>query len=113
MHELTVAAALCEWALGQVRELEPRRLVAIELERDPSSGLNTEALEFGFSAMSAETQVDGVRLEWVSVDPTYVCRRCGKSESSPSPPNRCIACGEPFPRLDGDGSLRIRSIEVD
>jgi len=113
MHELTVAAALCEWALGQVRELEPRHLVAIELERDPSSGLNTEALEFGFSAMSAETQLAGVRLEWVSVDPNFVCRRCGRSESAPSPPRACSVCGEPFPRLERDGSLRIRSIEVD
>lgn len=112
MHELTVAAALCEWALGQVRDLEPRRLVAIELERDPSSGLNTDALEFGFSAMSAETRLAGVRLEWVSVNPSYVCRRCGRSETAPSPPSACTVCGEPFPRLEGDGSLRIRGIEV-
>jgi Zn finger protein HypA/HybF involved in hydrogenase expression len=83
------------------------------LERDASSGLNPEALEFGFCAMSAETELAGVRLEWVSVDPTYVCRLCGHSESVASPPRACRICDEPFPRVRGDGSLRIRSIEVD
>jgi hydrogenase nickel incorporation protein HypA/HybF len=113
MHELAVAASLCEWALGRAREVTPQRLVAIELERDPLSGLNPEAVEFGFEAMSADTELSGVRLEWVSVDPTYACRLCGHSERTAVPPSTCRICGEPFPRIRRDGSLRIRSIEVD
>jgi len=113
MHELAVAASLCEWALGRAREVGPQRLVAIELERDPLSGLNPEAVEFGFQAMSADTELSGVRLEWVSVDPTYVCRSCGRSDRSVAPPRSCHTCGEPFPRLRREDSLRIRSIEVD
>ena len=108
-----MAASLCEWALGQTRELEPRRLVAIELERDPLSGLNPEALEFGFRAMSAETDIAGIRLEWVTVDPTYVCGRCGASDRTAAPPRTCRTCGGSFPRLGRDDSLCIRSIEVD
>jgi hydrogenase nickel incorporation protein HypA/HybF len=88
-------------------------LVAIELERDFLSGLNPEAVEFGFEAMSAETELAGVRLEWVAVDPTYVCRSCGRSDMSVTPPRSCQACGELFPRLRREDSLRIRSIEVD
>ena len=113
MHELTVAASLCEWALGRARELEPERLIAIELEHDPLSGLNTEALEFGFQAMSAETPLAGVRLDWVSVDPIYACGACGTADGSTRPPLLCRSCGEPFPRLRRDDSLRIRSIEVE
>jgi hydrogenase nickel incorporation protein HypA/HybF len=113
MHELTVAASLCEWAFGRAREVEPRRLLAIELERDPLSGLNPEALEFGFRAMAAETELAETRLEWVSVDPSYACRRCGRSERAAVPPRSCRTCGEAFPRLRRDDSLRIRSIEVD
>jgi hydrogenase nickel incorporation protein HypA/HybF len=113
MHELTVAASLCEWALGQARDVAPQRLVAIELEHDPLSGLNTDALEFGFQALSAETPLAGVRLEWASVEPTYVCRSCGRSDRAATPPRICQTCQEPFPRLRRDDSLRIRSIEVD
>jgi hydrogenase nickel incorporation protein HypA/HybF len=113
MHELSVAAALLEWAEEQSRVYAPRVLRSIELELDPLSCLNPEALRFGFSALTAETPLAGVALELVEVAPTYECRLCGSRLAVEDSPLRCSGCGAPLPRLARESSLRIRSMEVE
>ena len=113
MHELSVAAALFEWAEAQSRTHAPRVLRSIELELDPLSCLNPEALRFGFSALSAETPLAGVALDLVDVAPTYECRACGSRLAVHNSPFSCSTCGAPLPRLARESSLKIRSIEVD
>lgn len=113
MHELSVAAALFEWAQEQSREHAPRVMRAIELELDPLSCLNPEALRFGFSALTAETPLDGVKLDFVAIESTYECRVCGHKLACAHSPWSCPGCGAPLPRLSRESSLRVRSIEVD
>lgn len=113
MHELAIAASLFDWARDRSRALAPRRLVAIEVERDPLSCLNPEAVAFGFEGLAAGTPLAHVRLDFAPVDPTYVCGVCKTSATSADPPAMCRRCGAPFPRLNRDDSLRVVSIEVD
>lgn len=115
MHELAVAAALFEWAEGQQRTYAPRKLLSIEVELDGLSCLNPDALQFGFSAMTADTPLAAVTLELLEVDPTYECRSCGASitASASDSPLSCTACRAPLPRLAKESSLRVRSIEVE
>ena len=113
MHELSVAAALFEWAEEQSRIHAPRAIRSIELELDPLSCLNPAALRFGFTALTAETPLAGVELELVSIPSTYECRFCGARLGSLDSPSSCSRCGAPLPRLARDSSLKIRSIEVD
>ena len=113
MHELSVAAALFEWAEEQSRIHAPRVLRSIELELDPMSCLNPEALRFGFTALTAETPLAGVALDLVSIPPTWECRLCGTRLAVPDSPSSCSGCGAPLPRLARESSLKIRSIEVD
>jgi len=113
MHELSVAAALFEWAEEQSRTHAPRVLRSIELELDPLSCLNPEALRFGFSALTAETPLAGVALDLVDVAPTYECRTCGARLAHRDSPFSCASCGAPLPRLARESSLKIRSIEVE
>jgi hydrogenase nickel incorporation protein HypA/HybF len=113
MHELSVAAALFEWAEQQSRIQAPRVLRSIELELDPLSCLNPEALRFGFSALTAETPLAGVALELVEVPPTYECRFCGARLAIEESPLSCSGCGAPLPRLARESSLKIRSMEVE
>ena len=112
MHELSVAAALLEWAEEQSRTHAPRVLRSIELELDPMSCLNPDALRFGFSALTAETPLAGVALDLVEVAPTYECRMCGSRLAFRDSPFACPSCGAPLPRLARESSLKIRSIEV-
>jgi hydrogenase nickel incorporation protein HypA/HybF len=113
MHELSVAAALFEWAEEQSRIQAPRVLRSIELELDPLSCLNPEALRFGFSALTAETPLASVALELVEVAPTYECRLCGARLAVADSPLSCSGCGAPLPRLARESSLKIRSMEVE
>ena len=113
MHELSVAAALLEWAEQQSRTHAPRVLRSIELELDPMSCLNPDALRFGFSALTAETPLAGVALDLVEVAPTYECRTCGSRLAFRDSPFSCPGCGAPLPRLARERSLKIRSIEVE
>jgi len=113
MHELSVAAALLEWVEEQSRIHAPRVIRSIELELDPMSCLNLEALRFGFTALTAETPLAGVALDLVSIPPTWECRLCGTRLAVPDSPSSCSGCGAPLPRLARESSLKIRSIEVD
>jgi hydrogenase nickel incorporation protein HypA/HybF len=113
VHELSVAAALLEWAEEQSRVHAPRVLRSIELELDPLSCLNPEALRFGFDALAAETPLAGVLLEMVEVAPTWECRVCGERLAVQSSPLICSRCGAPLPRLSKESSLKVRSIEVE
>jgi hydrogenase nickel incorporation protein HypA/HybF len=113
MHELSVAAALYEWADGQQRAYAPRRLLSIELELDAMSCLNPDALRFGFSAMVADTALSGVALEFVEVPPTYECAICGTKVAASKSPLACDTCRAPLPRLSKESSLKVRSIEVE
>ena len=77
------------------------------------SCLSPEALRFGFRALSADTPLAGVELEFVEVEPTYGCVMCGtRARSHPSPVS-CGICGSPFPRLVRESSLTVRTIEVE
>jgi hydrogenase nickel incorporation protein HypA/HybF len=113
MHELSVAAALFEWAEEQSRLHAPRVIRSIELELDPLSCLNPEALRFGFSALSADTPLADVALDLVEIPPTYECRFCGERLRVQDTPSSCSGCGAPLPRLARDSSLKIRSMEVE
>ncbi len=114
MHELAVAASLYEWALEQSRARAPKRLLAIELEQDSLSCLNPDALAFSFHALSANTELERVRLDFLEVEPTYCCGACGETTRSQRPPAICPGCGGAAPRIPNqDDSLRVRSIEVE
>jgi hydrogenase nickel incorporation protein HypA/HybF len=113
MHELAVAAALFEWADGQQRTYAPRRLVSIELELDGLSCLNPDALQFGFSAMAADTSLSAVTLEFFDIAPIYECATCGATTAASESPLSCPTCSAPLPRLSKESSLRVRSIEVE
>jgi hydrogenase nickel incorporation protein HypA/HybF len=113
MHELSVAAALLEWAEEQSRVHAPRVLRSIELELDAMSCLNPNALRFGFTALTADTPLAAVAIEFVDVLPTYECRICGARLEASDSPWTCPGCGAPLPRLSRESSLRVRSIEVD
>jgi hydrogenase nickel incorporation protein HypA/HybF len=113
MHELSVAAALFEWAEGESRAYSPRRLRSIEVELDGLSCLNPDALRFGFSALTADTPLSGVTLDILEVNPIYLCGTCGASIAACDSPLSCALCGAPMPRLLKESSLRVRSIEVE
>jgi hydrogenase nickel incorporation protein HypA/HybF len=113
MHELSVAAALLEWAEEQSRVHSPRLVRSIELELDPMSCLNPESLRFGFTALTADTPLADVALEFVDVLPMYECRLCKARLEASDSPWTCPGCGAPLPRLSRESSLRVRSIEVD
>ncbi|HXV62701.1 MAG TPA: hydrogenase maturation nickel metallochaperone HypA, partial [Vicinamibacteria bacterium] len=99
MHELTVAASLLEWAEEQARVHAPKSLKSIELELDSMSCLNPEALRFGFRALTAETPLGEVELEFVELGATYGCLFCGARARSLDSPSSCGSCGAPLPRL--------------
>lgn len=113
MHELSVAAALYDWALGEARTRAPKCLVSIELEQDSLSCLNPDALRFGFEALTADSELSGVRLDFVPIEPTYRCGVCGESLETEPAPLACSRCGSPMPRLSRESSLAVRSIEVE
>lgn len=113
MHELSVASALYEWALSQSHEIEPRRLLSIELEQDSLSGLNADSVDFGFRALVAGTELEGVRLEWHELSPTYVCPKCSATARASAAPAACPHCPGAVPRLARTDSVRVRSIEVE
>lgn len=84
MHELSVAMEIISIVEKEIEKHGLSKLAEIKLRIGTLSGIDPEALKFGFSAASADTVLDGTNLdiEWVKVQ------------------GKCMACGKLFEIID-------------
>ena len=109
MHELSITrnivAIVSEAARG-------RRVRAVTLEVGALSGVMAEAIAFCFGVVSAETPVDGARLDIRAVEGRGRCRSCGSEFVAPSLYSPC-PCGSREVDLIGGEELNIKSMELE
>lgn len=76
------------------------------------SCINTEALRFGFEAMSAGGPLAGVDLVVNDTTSRYHCHHCGHVVRTEEPPVTCPSCGGATPRLARDTGVRVVALEL-
>ena len=113
MHEL----AVCQALMGQLRGIAERegaqRIVALELQIGPLSGVVPELLAQAFPIASAGSLAAGAELRIEQLPVRVSCRDCGAETQAR--PNRllCAACGGYRTRLLSGDELLLASVELE
>ena len=109
MHELSITrnivAIVSEAAHG-------RRVRTVTLEVGALSGVMADSIAFCFGVVSAETPVEGARLDIRKIDGRARCRLCGSEFAAPTLYSPC-PCGSREVVLIGGEELKIKSLELE
>jgi hydrogenase nickel incorporation protein HypA/HybF len=112
MHEMS----LCE---GVLQILEDHavsqgfsQVKTVWLEIGALSGVDPEAMRFGFDVVMKGTLADGAALEIIDIPGMAWCMRCGKSVVVGQRFDACPDCGSYQLQVTGGEEMRIKELEV-
>ncbi|MBF0257172.1 MAG: hydrogenase maturation nickel metallochaperone HypA [Gammaproteobacteria bacterium] len=113
MHELS----LCESIL-QVIETEAQRqgfgrVMRVRLEIGRLSGVEPEAMRFGFDAVSRGTLAEGAGLEIIDLPGRGWCMACARELEVQQRFDPCPHCGGYQVQVSGGDEMRIKDLEVE
>jgi len=103
MHELGIANSILEGVAGELRRRPGSRAIKVGVRIGEMAGIDPDALNFGFEALTLDTPLEGLKL-----DIEYRARR-----------HRCFECSRVFEIHDfelecpGCGSLNSECISGD
>ena len=109
--------SLCE-SIVQIIEDNARsqgfsRVRTVWLEIGELSGVEVEAMRFGFEVVSRDTMADGARLEIIELPGLAWCMQCQKGVPTHRRFDPCPACGGFQLQVTGGDEMRIKELEVE
>lgn len=112
MHEM----AICESILGiikeQARTQNFARVERVCLEIGPFSGVEIEALKFGFDVVTRNSLAEGAKLEILEPPAEAWCMACAKAVPVRERFDACPDCGSHQLQITCGEELRIKELEV-
>jgi hydrogenase nickel incorporation protein HypA/HybF len=113
MHEMS----LCEGVLQIIEEHAVsqgfKRVKTVWLEIGALSGVEPEAMRFGFDVVMKGTLADGAVLEIIHLPGTAWCMQCGKSVAVKARFDACPDCGSYQLQVTEGDEMRIKELEVE
>jgi len=113
MHEIS----LCESILQVMEDHAARqgftRVNTVWLEIGGLSGVEVEAMRFGFDAVTRGTLADQARLEIIEVPGRAWCMQCSKSVAVAQRFDACPDCGSYQLQVTGGDEMKIKELEVE
>ncbi len=113
MHELAIANSIVNTVLEEAKKRNYKSVTAIGLRIGALSDVVEEALDFGFSAITAGTLLEGTKLEIESVPVTGACSACKEVFEVKGFVFVCPGCGSSDITVEKGQELDIVYIEVD
>ncbi|WP_420411546.1 hydrogenase maturation nickel metallochaperone HypA [Roseibium sp.] len=112
MHEMS----LCESILGilqdQAVSQKFSKVDRVCLEVGPLSGVETEALRFGFDVVTRGSLAAGAKLDIIEPQAAAWCLPCEKTVSINERFDPCPECGSHQLQVTSGEELRIKELEV-
>lgn len=93
MHELAVAREIIEIVQGEMERRGLRRIEAVALRIGALTGINADALTFGFEASVADTPLEGAQLIIEALPVRALCHACRKESEIEAFLFLCPQCG--------------------
>lgn len=113
MHEL----AICESLLGVIEDTAKAqsfcRVTRVRLEIGPFSGVELEALRFGFDVVTKDSVADGAALDIIETEGKAWCFDCNEAVTITDRTAGCPSCGSFHLQVTGGKELRIKDLEVE
>ena len=112
MHEMSLCESIRDIIEEQGRAGGFRSVRRVCLEVGPLSGVEIEALRFGFDVAMRGSIAERAELDICETRATAWCMPCGETVAIESRIGGCPQCGSAQLQLTGGDELRIKELEV-
>ena len=112
MHEVSLMESTLEIAYEHARKAGAERIHRILLQVGETSGVEPQALEFAFEALSPGSIAEHADLDIETVPTLYYCRSCRVEFRPDGPGGLCPECDGWDCELRAGGELELKTLEV-
>jgi hydrogenase nickel incorporation protein HypA/HybF len=113
MHELGIAAAILERVEAEAQRHPDVRLTRVGVRVGEISGVDPDALSFGFECLVKDTALDQLSLAIEHCPRVQMCPRCSHEFPAPESMTSCPKCGDTHTTCVGGEELDIAYIEME
>ncbi len=113
MHELAIANSIMNTVLAEAERRNVNSVTAVGLRIGALTDVVPDALQFGFSALTVGTPLEGTRLEIESIPVAGLCDECHRKFDVNGLVFICPECGSQDISVERGQELDIAYIQVD
>lgn len=113
MHELSIAAAILDRVAAEAARYAGARFTKVGVRVGELSGVDPDALSFGFEALTRESPWERLALEIEYCRRKQRCRQCQQTFQSANYETQCPKCGAENTILVAGEELDIAFIETE
>jgi len=113
MHEMGIANSILEAIATEARRRPGSRPVKVGVRIGELAGVDPEALEFAFDALTLDTEMQGLELDIEFRAPRARCRDCGREYEIHNYELICPGCGSANGECISGDELEFAYLEVE
>ncbi len=113
MHEMSLCEGVLQILQDHARSQGFRQVKTVWLEIGALSGVDAEAMRFGFDAVMKGTLADGATLEIIELPGQAWCLPCSRPVAVKARYDACPECGSYQLQVTGGEEMRIKELEVE
>ena len=112
MHEMSICESIRDILEAEAASKAFKSVEVVRLEIGALSGVEPEALRFGFDVVMAGSVAEHARLEIIEIAGEARCMICGKTVSVTARYDACPECGSHQLQVTSGTEMKIRELEV-
>jgi len=113
MHEIGIAHAIIEASQKEAASRAGAKLLRIGVRIGTLAGVDNDALQFAFAALTQGTELDSIHFEIQSCPRRNCCLECGCEFESGVYSEPCPRCASPQSLMVGGEELDLAFVEVE
>lgn len=113
MHELSIASAILDKVIAEAQRHPGARFTKVGVRIGEISGVDPEALSFGFECLVKDTEFDPLPLEIDFRPRIQRCLSCAHEFPAPDSMTSCPKCSHEVTQCIGGEELDLAFIEVE
>ena len=113
MHEMSLCESIMQIIEDEAQRQGFERVIRVRLEIGRLSGVEIEAMRFGFDAVTRDTLADGAELEIIQLPGTAWCLPCGCEVEVQQRFDACPQCGSYQLQVVSGDQMQIKDLEVE
>ena len=112
MHEMAICESIRQTLEAQAEVHNFKRVKRVCLEIGPLSGVEPDALRFGFDVVMKGSIADGAQLEIIDCPAEAWCMTCAQTVPIQQRFDSCGKCGSHQLQVTAGEELKIKELEV-
>jgi len=113
MHEMSLCEGVLQVLEDHAASQGFKQVKTVWLEIGALSGVDPEAMRFGFDVVMKGTLAEGAVLEIIDLPGKAWCMQCGKSVAVKARFDACPDCSSYQLQVTGGDEMRVKELEVE